>query len=76
MLQGRGDRAVIMSLLRDKHIPALRLTSEMQQLVDAIDGDRSVHQVLHRAGVKQREDLHTALAVLYTLDETRIADLI
>jgi len=73
---GRGSHAVVLSRERESHIAALRLTPQAQELVAAIDGKRSLPQILRGAGAESAEDQHAALALFYTLSEARIVELI
>jgi len=74
-LSGRGANAVVISPDRESHVAALRPSPIEQRLIDSIDGRRSLPQLVLGAGASGPEEQHRALALLYTLAETRIAEL-
>jgi hypothetical protein len=75
-LAGCGQRAVVLTSGREEHIAALRPTAVEQRVLETIDGRRSLPQLVLAAGAAGPEEQHRALALLYTLAETRIAELI
>jgi hypothetical protein len=75
-LMGRGERAVVLTPEREAHLGALNLKPGEQRLVQTIDGSLSLPQLLGQAGLEHPVLQHHALALFYTLAETRIVELL
>ena len=71
----KGLRMVVLAKGREPYLNALRLKTDEQAVVNAIDGKRSLPQIFNVV-VKNDELLHAALATIYVLSETHLIELV
>ncbi|MFH1807953.1 MAG: serine/threonine-protein kinase [Pseudomonadota bacterium] len=71
----RGQRLVNLRDAKASHIDALRLRPDELAVVRAIDGERSLPQVILSCGAVAHDAQQRALAVLYVLAETGIVNM-
>jgi hypothetical protein len=71
----KGLRMVVMAKGREPYLNALRLKTDEQAVVNAIDGKRSLPQIFNTVA-KNDELLHAALATIYVLAETHLIELV
>ena len=72
-MQLRGQRAVVLTAGRDQHVAALRIRPGEQPVIAAIDGQRNLTQVIQATNAASPDQEQRALAVLYVLAETQLA---
>jgi hypothetical protein len=76
LVQHLGGRAVVLSQQRESHIAALALKPATQAMAQAIDGARSLPSLLKLFEGSKPEEQHEIYALLYVLEQTRIAEFI
>ncbi|MBN2361016.1 MAG: serine/threonine protein kinase [Deltaproteobacteria bacterium] len=71
----KGLRMVVLAKGRDPYLKALRLKTDEQVVVEAIDGKCNLPQIFNRVA-KNDEAMHAALATIYVLAETHLIELV